>query len=405
MNRIATGGIAMLLIGVSAMAKEQVWQPVVEPKPLSEQVEKGIAWLVEHQHADGGWGQGEESVAMQRGGRENLREASNVGDTCISVMALVRAGSTPAEGTHALQIQKGVTFICRAVEHSDDDSLWVTDIKGTRLQAKLGSFIDTFLASMVLADVKGLMGSPEDEARVDAALAKVMRKMERNQRDDGSFGGAGWANALSQSVAGKAYNRAVQKGMDGDESVRSRLEDHAGGKLDRVSGAFDASDAAGVPLYAGAGSLGTLQESDNANRVKEAEWREIAQSSSDSTLRRQAQGQLERLEQNAEALQSVRRSIVDQLDDQGFISGFGSNGGEEFLSYLNIAESLVLTGGEDWQAWDRKMTANLERIQNEDGSWTGHHCITGRNFCTAAALLVLTADRATFPVSQHVARR
>ena len=39
------------------------------------------------------------------------------------------------------------------------------------------------------------------------------------------------------------------------------------------------------------------------------------------------------------------------------------------------------------------MTANLNRMQNADGSWSGHHCITGRTFCTASALLVLMADR------------
>jgi len=32
-------------------------------------------------------------------------------------------------------------------------------------------------------------------------------------------------------------------------------------------------------------------------------------------------------------------------------------------------------------------------VQNADGSWSGHHCITGRTFCTAAALNVLTIDR------------
>ncbi len=51
------------------------------------------------------------------------------------------------------------------------------------------------------------------------------------------------------------------------------------------------------------------------------------------------------------------------------------------------------TRGKEWEDWDRSVTENLERIQNKDGSWTGHHCITGRTFCTAAALLVLLADR------------
>jgi hypothetical protein len=44
------------------------------------------------------------------------------------------------------------------------------------------------------------------------------------------------------------------------------------------------------------------------------------------------------------------------------------------------------------------MTQNLDRIQNGDGSWSGHHCITGRTFCTSTALLVLMADRAPVPV-------
>jgi hypothetical protein len=37
-------------------------------------------------------------------------------------------------------------------------------------------------------------------------------------------------------------------------------------------------------------------------------------------------------------------------------------------------------------------------VQNQDGSWTGHHCITGQTFCTAAALLTLMADRTPVPV-------
>ena len=80
------------------------------------------------------------------------------------------------------------------------------------------------------------------------------------------------------------------------------------------------------------------------------------------------------------------------------MAGFGSNGGEEFLSYMNIAESLVVKGGEEWKRWDSEMTENLNRVQNDDGSWSGHHCITGRTFCTSTALLVLLADRTPVPL-------
>jgi hypothetical protein len=50
-------------------------------------------------------------------------------------------------------------------------------------------------------------------------------------------------------------------------------------------------------------------------------------------------------------------------------------------------------GGKDWENWNEKMTKTLCSAQNEDGSWAGHHCITGRSFCTSAALLTLLVER------------
>jgi hypothetical protein len=108
---------------------------------------------------------------------------------------------------------------------------------------------------------------------------------------------------------------------------------------------------------------------------------------------------LERIEQDREANEVANQSTVAQIKDPRFVSGFGSNGGEEFLSYMNISEALVVEGGKEWQEWDQAMNQNLSRIQNPDGSWSGHHCITGKTFCTATALLVMTADRVTLAKS------
>jgi hypothetical protein len=46
------------------------------------------------------------------------------------------------------------------------------------------------------------------------------------------------------------------------------------------------------------------------------------------------------------------------------------------------------------------MHGRLQKIQNSDGSWSGHHCITSPVFCTAAVVQCLTTDRdATFLVA------
>ena len=75
------------------------------------------------------------------------------------------------------------------------------------------------------------------------------------------------------------------------------------------------------------------------------------------------------------------------------MSGFGNNGGEEFLSYMMTSESMVINGGEKFGKWQTKMVERLEKIQNPNGSWSGHHCITSPVFCTAAVVLTLTVEK------------
>lgn len=137
----------------------------------------------------------------------------------------------------------------------------------------------------------------------------------------------------------------------------------------------------------------------------EAEFRQQAQSAPSAPERQQAQATLRRFDEAKRDLKAAQEAVVARLDDKDFIAGFGSNGGEEFLSYMNIGESLVVKGGDEWKAWDKSITENLNRVQNSDGSWTGHHCITGRTFCTSSALLVLMVDRTPVPIAAKIGRR
>jgi hypothetical protein len=156
--------------------------------------------------------------------------------------------------------------------------------------------------------------------------------------------------------------------------------------------------AAGVELYARAASVGVLQDSVNTGKAREKELRDKAENGKDEKERNEAQQQLGQIADARKVQEQAQAAVIERLDDKQFVAGFGSNGGEEFLSYMTIAESLVLKGGDEWTKWDARMTQNLDRVQNGDGSWSGHHCITGRTFCTATALLVLMADRTPVPV-------
>lgn len=457
-----------------------------EPRPISPTVKKGLDWLVEHQLKDGGWGQGDEAARMGGGGE--LRDRANVADTCVAALALVRSGSTPASGPYKDAVARAVRYVRSQVEASDSQSLDVSPVKGTRVQAKLGPNIDTFLASLLLAEVEGKMADPAENKSVDVALHKVIDKIKKHQKADGTWDNAtGWAPILAQSMAGKGLNRAVQNGAQVGDEVLARAENYAkfqvaqnrqpvvvgtsappvgvsgrvplytksesgtvvastltagattelgegrpvggggfAGSGGGVGGGFAGggagiggagsfgggggfagssggstvarpSGSAGVELYDKAASLSVLNDSVNTNATKVSEFRAVIATSPDKQKVADAQVMIERFRSAEEARDVAQKQVVSRLDDKGFVSGFGSNGGEEFLSYMNIGESLVQQGGPAWKKWDESMTANLNRIQNDDGSWSGNHCITGRTFCTSTALLVQMCDRAPVP--------
>jgi len=379
------------------------WAPAVKPKPLSDNVKKGLEFLAKTQLKNGGWGQGEESQQMGGGGQ--LKDTPSVADTAVCTLALIRAGSTASDGPYAAQVRRGIEYICAEIEEADSQSLLITKTRGTRVQSKLGQYVDTFMGAMVLAEVKGKMGDAQANKRVLAALDKVMDKIEKNQKSDGTWAGDGWAPTISQAMGAKALNKAAQAGVAVSEGARAKTEAYARGQYDAPTGKFRAAGDAGVSLYSGASSLAAIQESANTNATLRAEYEKKAKSAPTAPERQGAADALQRFGDNEKTLKEAKAAIVKNLDDERFIKGFGSNGGEEFLSYMNIGESLVVKGGPEWEKWDKSITENLNRIQNADGSWTGHHCITGRTFCTGAALLVLATDRAPVPLAAKIKKQ
>jgi hypothetical protein len=87
------------------------------------------------------------------------------------------------------------------------------------------------------------------------------------------------------------------------------------------------------------------------------------------------------------------QAVTSKLASASFVEGFGSYGGEEFFSYLNISDSLHRDGGEAWEKWNDSIKTKLVRLQNEEGSWAGAHCITGRVAVTSAAVLTLLVEK------------
>jgi len=88
----------------------------------------------------------------------------------------------------------------------------------------------------------------------------------------------------------------------------------------------------------------------------------------------------------------IYQSAKVQAQREDVMDGFGSNGGEEFLSYLQTGESMIIGKDKTWNQWYDNIAGRMLRIQNDDGSWSGHHCISSPVFCTATCVLILSVS-------------
>ncbi len=371
------------------------------PKPLSDAVKKGFAYLAGQQHSGGGWSQGGGWRTDTKGGRvegPNVEDPADVANTCVATLALLRGGSTPRDGEYAPHVTRALDFIIANVERADAESPYVTEQRGTQVQTKIGPLADTFLASLTLSEAKNHMADEPSEVRLSAALDRVIAKLERHQKADGTWAMDGWAPVVGQSLGAAGLNRARQRGAKVTDEVLEKAEQYARGQYDAGKGAYSMDGSAGVPLYSTASHLSSASQSVyNFKAMKPKLRRTAAGEAASKDEQDRAAAKLKYIEEAEAAQEESLSASYAYFKDDRFRQGFGSNGGEEFLSYLNISETLALKGGKEWEDWDRNMTDNMTHIQNADGSWTGHHCITGRTFCTAAALLVLLADRIPRP--------
>ncbi|MBX9671353.1 MAG: terpene cyclase/mutase family protein [Candidatus Obscuribacterales bacterium] len=384
---------SLLFLSGDALADQTTTQSTAQPKEITTNVKKGLAYLASQQNKDGSWNQGEESPSMRSRGYDN-GDLPNVADTCMAAMALLRAGSLPNSGQYSANVAKAALYVCSSVEKSDQGSLYITSVKGTRVQHKLGQFVDTFLASVFLPDVKGKMPTEEGNNRVAAALDKIIYKIEKNQASDGSWASDGWAPIHSKSLAMQGLNKAKSAGVKVNQRALVLAESDSRQQFNPSTKSFAGKGGAGVPLYAAGATLGALQSSVNNYSLDRGYFNNILKDKSTTEAkRRDAADNLRRIDDVRVEQQKAVDSVVPKLADKGFVQGFGCNGGEEFLSYMQISDSLLANKSKEWNNWDKKITTNLNHVQLTDGSWMGQHCITSRTFCTAAALMVLTADR------------
>jgi hypothetical protein len=321
---------------------------------------------------------------------------SDPATTAMVTMALLRSGSTLPHGPYREQLQKGLDYLLNAVETSAPESSNITTLTGTQIEIKLGANIDVVLASQFLSNI--LTEIKDDvalQARVKKAQAICVSKIQKAQSGNGSMEGSGWAGVLQSSFATNALEAAEAQGIDVDKKALDKAREFQKSNYNAKTGDVNTEMGAGVVLYAVTGSA---RASAKEARKVEAD---LQKAKDEGKLAQQAPVTAENLidigYNHDDAMKyttsyEVYQSAKVQAQRDDVMDGFGNNGGEEFLSYLQTGESMIINKDTTWQTWYDNISGRMLKIQNEDGSWNGHHCITSPVFCTATSLLILSVN-------------
>lgn len=306
---------------------------------------KGTKWLFKAINQDGGAGL-------------DIATPSDVACTSVVGMALLSQGNTAQEGEYKTKQKALSRFLLSRVEKMGGTGSLQRE--RSQIEGDLGPYATHFFCTIFLSQS---IGESPDLDRTRAAISRLEKYISSNQHRDGSWGQEAWAPMLATACGWLSLRAANFAGVKVSGS-----SDNAGEFLVRRMPRLGRSWGSGSwyhRLYGTASGLRVLYALGRDNESK------------------------------------AQRALADilALIEKGNRT-FGGAGGEEYLTFHLMTEMLMQKGGRDWRRWYPTVRDKLIKVQNKDGSWTGHHCITSRTFSTACALMVLSAPNRYLPISQ-----
>jgi hypothetical protein len=332
----AVPGIALLGAGIGPR------DPV--PAEARASCERGITFLLNAQNSDGSWG--DEPGSM-----------GDVGNTSIAVLALLGAGSTPTRGPHWRATRRGIDWVMRRTRGYDEGRIPFR--ANTLLQRKLGENADLYLSSLLYSQLLGINTDLQDDRRMQAELTGMCRHIASLQKPNGEWE-TSYEPMLTTVLAWLSLKQAHAAGVTIHQASPHKVVEYLRKEcLEPQTGIF-----------------------------REQKWGRQERFVTQSGGLRVFYGMdLGHTEEARRATQVMLKMKFDQ--DVG-----GRHGGEEFLGAVFATQAMFLERDAGYASWYPKIVKALLACQNRDGSWTGHHCITGRVFCTACSVLaMLTPDK------------
>lgn len=360
------------------------------PEKALTSINKGLNFLIQAQHPDGGWGAGTRQRVI-----DPHAVTPDPATTSIVAMSIMRSGTTFEEGEYSQALKKAHLFLMEASEASANNSGNITELQGTQIQVKLGQSIDAILTAQYFTNSLDVLSEKPMIDRTRNCLQICVNKIQEKQDVDGSFKGRGWAGLLQSSYANNALESAQNQGIAVKEEALENSRAYQKQNYSVKDRAGNTERGAGVMLYSvSSSSRASATEAKRAKKeLEKAKAKGLISDSAQINIDNlMAIGMAEDEALKLDAADKIYKSskIVAQSDQ--VMTGYGNNGGEEFLSFLQTGEGMVVNQDIEWKDWYNKISIRMIDIQEKNGSWRGHHCITSPVFCTATSILILSIN-------------
>ena len=394
--------IMKTILGLDTTAEGNLISTFKTPEKVEASIKKGLVWMDKAQGNDGGWGAGTHS---NQGVMDPHAVKSDPATTSLVAMALLRTESTLQKGDYSKNLKKAVDFLVKSVEDCPENQPYLTTLTGTQPQIKLGRNIDVILTAQFFTNIlRYEIADAQLKKRIEKALDKCVARIQQGQDKDGSWRDGGWAPVLQSALANNALESADEVGRKVDQDIIKKSREYQAGNFDMKTNAAITDRAAGVMLY---GLSSTTRASAKESRqakdmIEKAKKEGKIKDDKVTEANLKAAGATTLEAKQLSTAYNINQASQQQALREDVMQGFGNNGGEEFMSYLMTGEGMLMQGGNEWKKWYDMMSAKLVNIQNPDGSWNGHHCITSPVFCTGTCLLILSIHNdMQFSMQQH----
>lgn len=298
-RKFIAGGTALPAVGLFGSTLNPASFPLLEDKVEYELTEKsvaavrrGLSFLRKTERQQGGHG-------------TDINQPTDIGCSAMVGLALLADGSTPSQGPNKTHLRRIVRYLIECVDAMPDGN--ITSKTTTQLQSKIGVQAHTFFALLFLSQI---CGEIRIHKKTHQAVNKLVETVVNAQTQRGDWGQNSWAPTLGTVIGWSSLRSAHFAGF----RVGGSPEKTAEHLMEQMKTSLRNRQHWMHTLYKNATGIRVLYA---MGKEKEA----ISEKAFEDVL-----------------------SLVTRDN-----TAFNQAGGEEFLAFHLITETMLQKEGKDWK--------------------------------------------------------